>query len=170
MIIFCVECEDKTETKNIETGETKNSKRCIKGICEICGCKKILLLGKHGGDFVNFLNTLIPGEKHLPKHSFTGPGTRLDVRLNEDLTPKEWSQPINRVDAAAYKHDIKYMDDSKEARQQADIEMIEELQNIPNPTFREKIERAIVIPILKTKKFLGLGICPPSLQHILNEQ
>ena len=170
MIIFCVNCEDKSETENIETGETKNGKRCIKGLCAICGCKKILLLGKHGGDFVNFINTLIPGEKHLPRHSFTGPGTRLDLRLNEDLSPKEWSQPINRVDAAAYKHDIKYMDDSKEARQQADIEMIEELQNIPNPTFREKIERAIVIPILKTKKFLGLGICPPSLQHILNEQ
>ena len=75
MIIFCVECEDKTETKNIVTGETKNNKRYIKGISEICGSKKILLLGKHGGDFVNFLNTLIPGEKHLPKHSFTGPGT-----------------------------------------------------------------------------------------------
>jgi hypothetical protein len=122
-----------------------------------------------GGDFVNFLNTLIPGEKHLPKHSFTGPGTRLDLRLNEDLSPKEWSQPINRVDAAALKHDVKYMDDSKEARQQADIEMIEELQNMPNPTFREKVERAIVIPILKTKKFLGLGIIPFELRDIINE-
>ena len=169
MIIFCVECEDKTETKNIETGETKNSKRCIKGICEICGAKKILLLvEKHGGDFVNFLNTLIPGEKHLIGHNWTGPGTNIHLRTNEDLTPKEWSQPINRVDAAAYKHDIKYMDNSKEARQQADIEMIEELQNIPNPTFREKIERAIVIPILKTKKFLGLGIAPLELRDVLN--
>ena len=107
MIIFCANCEDKSETKNIETGETKNGKRCIKGICKICGCKKIFLLGKHGGDFMNFINSLIPGEKHLPKHSFTGPGTKLDLRLNEDLTPKEWSQPINRVDAAAYKDDIK---------------------------------------------------------------
>ena len=129
---------------------------------QLCGGRK------PGGDFVNFLNTLIPGEKHLPKHSFTGPGTRLDLRLNEDLTPKEFSKPINRVDEAAYKHDIKYMDDSKEARQQADIEMIEELQTIPNPTFREKVERAIVIPILKTKKFLGLGITPFELRDIIN--
>jgi hypothetical protein len=27
------------------------------------------------------------GEMHLPGHSFTGPGTRLDLRLNDDGTP-----------------------------------------------------------------------------------
>ena len=38
---------------------------------------------------------------HLPGHNFTGPGTKLKKRLNPDLTPKEWSKPVNRVDEAA---------------------------------------------------------------------
>jgi hypothetical protein len=168
MNIFCITCEEKTLTKDLEAITTEHGKRAMKGFCVTCGCKKIMLLGKHGGDFVNFLNTIIPGEKHLPGHQFTGPGTKLDNRLNEDLTPKEWSIPINRVDVAAYKHDVKYMNDSKEARQIADTEMIQELQNIPNPTFREKLERSIVIPLLKTKKFLGLGISPPEFRELLD--
>ena len=45
--------------------------------------------------------------------------------------------------------------------------MIEELNNIQNPTFREQYERAIVIPILKIKKFLGLGIVTPELRYLL---
>ena len=34
---------------------------------------------------------------HLPGHNFTGPGTKLNKRLNPDLTPKKWSKPLNRV-------------------------------------------------------------------------
>jgi len=45
---------------------------------------------------------------HLVGHCFTGPGTHLDQRLNPDMTPKEWSEPINRVDKAAYHHDLAY--------------------------------------------------------------
>ena len=43
---------------------------------------------------------------HLPGHNLNGPGTKLKKRLNPDLTPKEWSKPVNRVDKAAYHHDI----------------------------------------------------------------
>jgi hypothetical protein len=52
---------------------------------------------------------------HLPGHNFTGPGTKLNKRLNEDMTPKEWSKPINSVDEAAMHHDICYLqhDDTK---------------------------------------------------------
>ena len=168
MKIFCNNCECKTGSKDLEIIVTKDSKRALKCFCIECNCKKIMLLGKSGGDFVNFINTLIPGEKHLPGMQFCGPGTDLSKRLNEDLTPKKFSVPIDRVDEAAYKHDIKYMDKSKEARQKADIEMIEELNNIQNPSFREKVERAIVIPILKMKKWMGLGICPNQLKYLLN--
>ena len=41
---------------------------------------------------------------HLPGHNFTGPGTKLNKRLNLDLTPKSWSKPVNRLDIAAYHH------------------------------------------------------------------
>ena len=36
---------------------------------------------------------------HLPGHNFTGPGTNLSKRLNEDGSPKAWSKPINTLSA-----------------------------------------------------------------------
>ena len=42
-----------------------------------------------------------------------------------------------------------------ESRHFADLQMIEELVNIPNPTFREKVERAIVVKLLRAKMKLG---------------
>jgi len=99
------------------------------------------------------------GEKHLFNHSFTGPGTRLDLRLNENDEPKPGEYPINRVDQAALKHDLFYRDhlDINE-RHFADLKMINELKNIPNPTFRERVERAFIIKILQAKMKFGLGI------------
>ncbi|ESO88609.1 hypothetical protein LOTGIDRAFT_165393 [Lottia gigantea] len=44
-----------------------------------------------------------PGEKHLPGHNYTGSGTRLDLRLDENDKPKPGEEPVNRVDAAALK-------------------------------------------------------------------
>ena len=46
---------------------------------------------------------------HLPGHNFTGPGTNLKKRLKPDLTPQEWSKPVNRVDKATYHHDVCYL-------------------------------------------------------------
>ena len=59
----------------------------------------------------SFLNTLVNKfsfEMHLPGHNFTGPGTKFYKILNPDGTPKEWSIPLNRVDNAAYHHDLCY--------------------------------------------------------------
>ena len=96
---------------------------------------------------------------HLPGHSFTGPGTKLGLRLNPDGTPKDWSNPINRVDNAAYYHDLAYDRYSDTgSRNVADRQMLSELNNIPNPTVRERIERAVVKPILSAKSSLGLGL------------
>jgi len=36
--------------------------------------------------------------------------------------------------------------------------MVNQLNSIPNPTFREKMERAIVTPILATTEKFGLGV------------
>ena len=114
-----------------------------------------------GGDAVNSLNTLtsrikLPwtkfrGEMHLPGHNFTGPGTNLDKRLNPDGTPKPWSKPVNRVDNAAYRHDLAYARHSDTPQRiVADKKMIKELEGITNPTVKERMERAVVKPILKT--------------------
>ena len=99
-----------------------------------------------------------PGELHLPDHNFTGPGTRLDLRLNDDNSPKQRSIPVDRVDKAAYHHDLAYAEHSDTTnRNIADKRMVNEIDSIPNPTFREKVERAIVKPIIAGKAKCGLG-------------
>ena len=76
---------------------------------------KFVTKGVAGGSFLNTLVNKLPFEMHLPGHDFTGPGTKLYKSLNPDGTPKEWSMPINRVDNAAYHHDLCYSkhDDTK---------------------------------------------------------
>jgi len=94
---------------------------------------------------------------HLPGHNFTGPGTNLDKRLNPNGTPKPWYKPMNRVDGAAYRHDLAYVRHSAPAKRiVAGKKMIKELDEIVNPTVKEQMERAIVKPILKTKVKFGV--------------
>ena len=95
------------------------------------------------------------GELHLPGHNFTGPLTRLDLRLDSNDKPLPDSIPINRVDQAAYKHDLAYRADDIRTRQKADIDLIQDLNEIPNPTFREKFDKAIVKTAMKAKIVLG---------------
>jgi len=111
------------------------------------------------GDVVNTLNMItrrvkLPwtkffGEMHLPGHNF-----KLDKRLNADGKPKRWSMPVNRVDDAAYRHDLAYAGTAD--RIAADRKMIKELDDISNPTLRERIERGVVRPILKAKIDFGI--------------
>ena len=61
-----------------------------------------------GGSFLNTTINKLPFELYLSGYSFTGPGTKLDKRLNADGIPKEWRMPNNRVDNAAYHHDFCY--------------------------------------------------------------
>ena len=69
---------------------------------------------------------------HLPGHNFTGPGTKLDKRLNPYLTPKKWSKTINRVDKAAYHHDLCYLKNNDTAKRNAvcDKNMLKQLKGI----------------------------------------
>ena len=106
-----------------------------------------------GGSFLNPLVNKLPFEMHLPGHNFTGPGTKLDKRLNPDGTPKEWSKPINRVDNAAYHHYLCYSkhDDTKTTNE------VGELSGIVNHTLRERIDKAIVGKLINDKVNFGLG-------------
>jgi len=86
---------------------------------------------------------------HLPGHKLTGPGTKLDNRLNPDGTPKQWSRPVDRIDKAAYHHDLSYANYNNKTKSiEADRRMIRELNDIVNPTLRELMERAVVRPII----------------------
>ena len=107
--MYCLKCKKSTETINPHNIVTKNGRNMKKGQCVICGkIKTQFVKSANGGSFTNSIINKLPVEMHLPGYSFAGPGTRLDKRLNPDLTPKEWSKPINRVDDAAYQHDICY--------------------------------------------------------------
>ena len=96
---------------------------------------------------------------HLPGHHITEPGTKLYKRLNPDGMPKEWSIPINRVDNAAYHHDLCYSkhDYIKTRNEVCDKTMLGELSDIENPTLREIIDKSIVEKLIKAKVNFGLG-------------
>ena len=150
----------------------------IKGTCAVCGRTKCQFVKSSdvsasstvvGGDLVGMLNKVsknfklpgqkFPGELHIPGMNFAGPGTRLEYRLNDDGTPKEFSKPVDRVDQAAYYHDLAYNEYSDtENRNIADREMLQQLDSIENPTMREKLEMAIIKPIINTKQKFGLGL------------
>ena len=104
---------------------------------------------------------------HLPGHNFTGPGTKLNKRLNPDLTPKSWSKPVNRVDKAAYHHDLCYLKNNDTATRNAvcDKNMLKELKGIYNPSIKERMERGLVSSLIGTKAHFGWGLNEKKLQH-----
>ena len=81
-----------------------------RGTCVICGTTKTQFIkAQKGESLLNKAIKNLPFEMHLPGHNFMGLGTKLKKRLNPDLTPKKWSKPVNRVDKAAYHHDVYYL-------------------------------------------------------------
>ena len=155
--MYCLKCKRETATKDMERVVTKSNRNMLRGKCEVCLKKKTKFVG--GGRISDLINKL-PFEAHLPGHNFTGPGTKLNLRLNEDLTPKEWSKPINRVDEASYHHDICYAKnkDTKTRNQVCDKTMLAELKDIYNPTLREKLDKSLVEKIIGTKARFGWGL------------
>lgn len=96
------------------------------------------------------------GEKHFSNHNFTGTNTNLKERLNAGDTPKSESIPINRVDLASYRYDLACSDIQNIAsRHMADKKMIQYLNEIENPSFRERFVWMLVKKALQTKLFLG---------------
>ena len=79
--------------------------------------------------------------------------------MNPDGTPKKWSISINRVDNAAYHHDLCYSkhDDTKTRNVVCDKTMLDEVSGIVNLTLRERIDKSIVGKLIKAKVNFGLG-------------
>ena len=140
---------------------TKNNRHMKRGTCVICGINKVQFIkSPKGGSLLNKVINNLPVEMHLLGHNFTGPGTKLNKRLNPDLTPKKWSKPINRVDKATYHHDICYLKNDDTATRNAicNKNMLKELNGIYNPTIKERMERGLVSSLIGTKKRFGWGI------------
>ena len=108
--MYCVKCKKATDTSNVQFAVSKNGRNMKRGTCVICRTTKTqFIIAQKGGSLLNKAINNLPFEMHLPGHNFTGPGTKLKKRFNPDLTPKEWSKPVNRVDKAAYHHDVCYL-------------------------------------------------------------
>ena len=77
--MYCLKCRRITETENITTAVSKNSRLMRRGQCVACGKSKTQFIKKEtaGGCFLNSLVNKLPIEMHLPGHSFTCPGTNL---------------------------------------------------------------------------------------------
>lgn len=130
-----------------------------------------------GGDLVSKLSDVsekigIPLKNfHLPGHNFTGPFTELDKRIDENDNPLPEFKPFNQIDAIALKHDICYRDSDKtgssKTRKDCDKEMLTDLDKTKTKGFREKIDYAIVKPIIWLKHKLGLGLDPAEAEELL---
>ena len=91
--------------------------------------------------------------------NFAGSGTNLNERLTSTGAYKDWSKPVDRVDNAAYHHDLAYHHFTDTAtRNVADRLMIQEMDAIKDPTLRERVERGITKPIINAKQKFGIGV------------
>ena len=161
--MYCVRCKQITDTNDVQHVVSKNGRNMKRGKCVVCGCTKTQFIKSKdvtGQGIMNKLINKLPFEMHLPGHNFTGPGTKLNKRLNADATPKAWSMPINRVDEAAYHHDVCYAKntDTKIRNGVCDKNMLGDLAGIMNPSLRERLDRSIVERIIGTKMNFGMGL------------
>lgn len=168
--MYCVKCKRVTETVDLQDTISKNGRNMKRGKCAVCGSTKTQFVRSskiqggsseiQGGSMLNRVINNLPFEMHLPGHNFTGPGTRLSKRLKPNLEPKEWSKPINRVDDAAYRHDVCYLKnkDTQTRNNVCDKNMLNELDGIVNPTVRERLDRSIVDKLISTKMNFGMGL------------
>ena len=159
--MYCVKCKKATDTSDVQFGVSKNGRNMKRGKCVICGTTKTQFIkAQKGGSLLNKAINNLPFQMHLSGHNFTGPGTKLKKRLNPDLTPKKWSKPVNRVDKAAYHHDVCYLKNDDTATRNAicDKNMLKELEGIYNPTLRKRLDKSIVSKLIGTKVKFGMGV------------
>jgi hypothetical protein len=89
------------------------------------------------------------------------PFTELDKRLDENDNPLPQFKPFNQIDGIALTHDKCYRDADKsgtKTRKDCDKEMLNDLNNVKTRGIREKIDYAVVKPIIWLKHKLGLGL------------
>ena len=116
-----------------------------------------------GGDIQKFSSKLpgfvwskYSGEKHLPGYAYLGPGTRLDIRLNENNIPKSGEEPINEIDRLAYIHDLAYQNsDDINERHRADQEMINGLKQFKNLSIPQSLIKTLIIKLFQAKILVG---------------
>ena len=84
---YCVKCKRHTETNNLHHFVAKNGRVMLKVLVQFVEKQRQFV--KSGSGLFNKAVSNLPFELHLPGHNFTGPGTKLDRRLNPDGTPRD---------------------------------------------------------------------------------
>ena len=159
--MYCVKCKKATDTSYVQFAVSKNGRNMKRGTCVICETTKTQFIkAQKGGLLLNKAINYLPFEMHLLGHNFTGPGTKLKKRLNQDLTQKKWSKHVNRVDKVAYHHDLCYLENDDTAIRNAvcDKNMLKELKGIYNPSLRERLDKSIVSKPIGTKVKFRMGV------------
>ena len=159
--MYCVKWKKTTDTTDLQFVVSKNGRNMKRGTCVICGRTKTQFIkAQKGGSLLNKALNNLPFEMYLPGRNFTGPGTKLKKRLKPDLTPKEWSKPVNRVDKGAYHHDVCYLknDDTTTRNTVCNENMLKELKGIYNPSLWERLDKSIVSKLIGTKVKFGMGV------------
>ena len=97
------------------------------------------------------------------------PGTRLDIRLNENNIPKSGEEPINAIDHLAYIHDLAYQKSNNISdRHEADVQMINGLKQLKNLSIPQRLIRQLIIKIFQAKIKLGQGARAAKTEAIKN--
>ena len=158
MAIYCLRCKRTTEDLFPHKVHTKNGRERLQATCKICGGSKSRFLPlnkKVGGDIVKLINKT-GKELHVPGYNFCGPGTKLNERLGPGDNPV--TKPVNAIDRACMKHDIAYRDNKDlRSRQEADVELIHDLNALKNLKLTEKFTRGLIKTAMKGKIALGTG-------------
>lgn len=173
--IYCLKCKNATGSKNESIYLTKNKRKCLKGICIICGSSKNKFVSKNyseGGSIMNKVIEYIP-EIHMKdsngkgenvpngkfnnsgKYSYCGPGTKFVERM------KEGYKGINNLDKACLVHDYSYQNypDHKDTWDLWLTKKSSEIANDPNIDEQTRNDAKLVTFLMSTKNYFGLGVC-----------
>ena len=175
MLLYCVKCRQKTESKDVTETITKNNRKIIKGICSVCHGKKSTFVknDKTGKGISDVIGQYI-GELHLPasqgenvsggsfnnqsNYSFCGPGTKYEQRM------KEGYKGINELDSMCKLHDEFYTNNSDtKSRNISDLALAHRANEIASDSKFDVAQRRdaqFVAMIMKNKAKFGLGIKP----------
>ena len=163
MEIYCVKCKQKTDTNNPEKIQTKNNRLAIRGNCKKCNTQKYMFVKSLGsGIDIHKMIGKIPRPKSgwVPgDYKYLGPYNPLDSQVTFDEKTGEiqkiHTQPKNKLDEIAMKHDICYTVNPQN-KGDCDRDMV---KSIDDMSYKDMNKMAMLTrTIINKKQQLGLGV------------
>ena len=158
-----MKCKQKTDTDNIDKTTTKNNRLALRGNCKLCHSQKYIFIKNEGGSFD--IHKLIgklprPTKGWVPgDYKFLGPYNPLQSQVSFDENTGEiqkiHTQPKNKLDEIAMKHDICYSVNPQN-KGDCDRTMVKSIDNMP---YKDMNKMAMLArTIINKKQQLGLGV------------